>query len=82
MKLTTNQLTQTPENHESEDEIITLDFAQGEGETSINQSKYIVKILETFSMTDCESRDTPCEMIISCYNYQSEKDDPTDTGKL
>ena len=38
-----------------------IDFKQSQGEIKINQSRFILKILEIFGMTDCKPRSTPCE---------------------
>ena len=38
-----------------------IDFKQSQGEIKMNQSIFILKILERFGMTDCKPRSTPCE---------------------
>ena len=38
-----------------------IDFKQSQGEIKINQSRFILKILQRFGMTDCKPRSTPCE---------------------
>ncbi len=38
-----------------------IDFKQSQGEIKINQSRFILKILEIFGMTDCKPRSTLCE---------------------
>jgi hypothetical protein len=38
-----------------------IDFKQSQGEIKMNQSRFILKILERFGMTDCKPRSTPCE---------------------
>jgi hypothetical protein len=38
-----------------------IDFKQSQGKITMNQSRFILKILERFGMTDCKPRTTPCE---------------------
>ncbi|PIK49004.1 hypothetical protein BSL78_14110 [Apostichopus japonicus] len=53
-----------------------INFIQGEGEISMDQSKYIMKILDKFSMSDCKPRSTPCEVKVGNHSDQNEKVDP------
>ncbi len=52
-----------------------IDFNQNEGVVKMNQKRYILRILERFSMSDCKPRSTPCEQKLD-YNSDSDPVDP------
>ena len=43
-----------------------ISFEQGEGYVKMNQTKYLLKILEKFEMSNCKPRSTPCEQKLEC----------------
>lgn len=45
-----------------------IEFEQIEGEISMSQSRYIMKLLEKFRMSECKPRSTPCEIKLESAN--------------
>jgi len=53
-----------------------IDFRRNNGQISMSQEEYVLKILKKFGMTDCKPRATPCEQNPKA--YEKEGDEPVD----
>ena len=56
---------------------IGIDFHITQGCVKMNQNKYIGRVLERFNMSNCQPRETPCELKIDLSNNS----DPVDSRK-